>query len=149
MSSSNVPQAVTSTASASEGLNALRPRMSYVAYHVSDVERALAFYGTVLGMKEQMRLDLGGGVHEVVLTFPEAPAVGLILMWNEKRTEPYRLGDGYSRLVVRVSDVDAAMELLARHGVVVVKPATDAGSLRYSLVNDPDGYVVEFLQFKR
>jgi len=149
MSSAIPPEPATTAAHTTQGLNALRPRLSYVSYHVANLERALVFYVDVLGMKEQARLDLGNGLHEIVLGFADAPGASLILMWNEKRTEPYGLGDGYSRLIVRVSDVDAAMQQLAPHDIVIVKDATDAGSLRYAMVKDPDGYVVEFLQFKR
>jgi lactoylglutathione lyase len=148
MSTETPQESITSTPTAT-GMNALRPRLAYVSYHVADRERSLAFYVGVLGMKEQARLDLGNGVQELVLGYPDVPGATLILMWDEKRTEPYRLGDGYSRLIVRVSDVDLAMEEVAKHGVVVVKEATDAPSLRYSMIKDPDGYVVEFLQFKR
>jgi len=147
--SSETPLESVTSAPATSGMSALRPRLSYVSYHVADRERAVAFYVGVLGMKEQARLELGNGVHEIVLGYADAPGAALILMWDEKRTEPYRLGDGFSRLIVRVSDVDRAMQELAKHDVVVVKEATDTGSLRYSLIKDPDGYVVEFLQFKR
>ncbi|HEX4336643.1 MAG TPA: VOC family protein [Polyangiaceae bacterium] len=150
MSTTTPQEVATAVAPIAEGLAAFRPRLSYLSYHVTNVERALGFYVGVLGMKEQARLALGNGLHEIVVGFADAPGASLILMWDEKRTEPYRLGDGYSRLIVRVSDVDGAMRELAKHDdIVVVKEATDAGSLRYSMVKDPDGYVVEFLQFKR
>ncbi len=35
-----------------------------MSYYVRDVERAVAFYVGVLGMTEQMRLDVGNGEHE-------------------------------------------------------------------------------------
>ncbi|HEX3596148.1 MAG TPA: VOC family protein, partial [Polyangiaceae bacterium] len=73
----------------------------------------------------------------------------LLLLWHERRTEPYRLGDGYSRLVLRVSDVEAATQVLSKRGVVVVKDVVDTGPLKYSMIADPDGYVVELLQLQR
>ena len=141
-----------STTSAAEiptGLLAFRPRISHIAYYVSDIERSLAFYSGVLGLQEQLRLPLGKGLHEVVLGYPDGKGAGLILMWNTAKTTPYQLGDGYSRFVVNVSDVEAALGYLAEKGVQVVQNATQAGSMKYAMVKDPDGYVVELLQLTR
>ena len=141
----------TTTASATDalGLNALKPRVAYVAYHVADIDRALAFYVGVLGLKELMRMPLGNGEQEVVLAFPESPGAGVILMWNTERKAPYQPGDGYSRVVLTVKDLDAAMALLTRHETRIAKPPTDAGPMRYAIVLDPDGYSIELLQLKR
>jgi lactoylglutathione lyase len=138
--------AAESPASASEGLLRFRPRILHVAYHVTDIDRALAFYVGVLGMKEQLRMKLAAGEQEVVLAFPESKGSGVILMWNTERKAPYQLGDSYSRFIVRVSDVDAALKHITDHGAPVVTPATQAGSMRYAMVKDPDGYVIELLQ---
>ena len=132
-----------------DAFGAFRPSVLYVCYYVSDVERALAFYVGLLGMKEQLRIPLGKGVYEAVLGFPEAKGSGVILMWNTERTEPYTHGDAYNRLVLRVSDVDGATRMLREASVAVVMEPKDAPGLRYSLVRDPDGYVVELLQLKR
>ena len=131
------------------GLSAFKPRISHVAYYVSDIERSLAFYIGALGLKEQLRLSLGKGLHEVVLGYPDNKGAGLILMWNTDKTTPYQLGDGYSRFVVSVSDVEAALRFLVEQGVKVVQNATQAGNLKYAMVKDPDGYVVELLQLLR
>jgi lactoylglutathione lyase len=131
------------------GLNPFKPRISHVAYYVADIERSLAFYLGVLGMVEQMRLDLGKGVHEVVLGFPESKGGGLILMWDTARKAPFQRGDAYLRVVLNVSDVDAAVEHVEKHGAGVPTRPTDAGSLRYAMIEDPDGYIVELLRVKR
>ena len=146
--STSVPQSPAETSAAS-GLQAFKPRITHVASHVSDIDRALAFYVGVLGLKEQMRIPLGNGEHEVVLAFPESKGGGLILMWNKKRATSYALGDGYSRFVLNVSDVDGAIAQLSTQGVRVVSPPTDAGPMRYAMIADPDGYVIELLQLSR
>lgn len=133
----------------SVGLNAFKPRILHTAYFVSDIERSLKFYRDVLGMSELQRFELGEGVHEVILGFPESKGAGVILMWNTSRTTPYQQGDGYSRFVMMVSDLDAAMAHLTANGVQVTKQATEVGTLRYCMVTDPDGYTIEVLQVKR
>jgi lactoylglutathione lyase len=130
-------------------LAALKPRLLHVAYHVSNIERAKAFYVGVLGLKEQMTIPLGGGLQEVILAFPDAPGAGVILMWNTQAGAERVHGDGYSRFVLQVSDVEAAMKLMAQHGAPVVTPITAAGPFKYAMVKDPDGYVIELLQMLR
>ena len=138
-----------SQAAAAPGLRAFRPRITHVAYHVSDIDRALAFYVDVLGLVEQMRIPLPNGEREVVLGFPESRGGGLILMWHPKRETPYPLGEGYSRLVLMVSDVDGAVAHVAEHGARVVSKPVDAGAMRYAIIADPDGYLIELLHMKR
>jgi lactoylglutathione lyase len=129
--------------------NAFSPRVLYVGYHVDDIDRALAFYVGVLGMQEQMRLPLGKGEHEVVLGFPNSKSAGVVLMWNTERKQPYEHGDAYSRFVLSVADIDAALAHLAAHDIKPVVPLTSAGAFRYAIVKDPDGYMVELLQASR
>jgi predicted enzyme related to lactoylglutathione lyase len=109
----------------------------------------MKFYCAVLGMQEQQRFDLGEGVQEVILGFPDSKGAGVILMWNTKRSTPYQYGDSYSRFVMMVSDLDAALAHLTAQGVTISKQPTDVGTLRYIMVKDPDGYTIEVLQLKR
>jgi lactoylglutathione lyase len=140
----------TETSSAtSASFAAFKPRVTHVAYHVADVDRALAFYSGLLGMKEVMRIPLGQGLHEVILGFPESQAAGVILMWHADKKEARSLGNGYSRFVLNVSDVDAACAFLAKQGTPVVTQPTTYGTLKFAMVKDPDGYVVELLQMVR
>lgn len=128
-------------------LTALKPRVMHVAYHVADIDRALAFYVGVLGMQEQLRLPLGKNLHEVILGFPNSQSAGVILMWNTEQKTQRNLGDGYSRFVLNVSDVEAAVQHLVQHGTKVVTPITAYGGFKFAMIEDPDGYVIELLQF--
>lgn len=133
----------------STGLNPFKPKILHIAYFVKDIDRALAFYVGVLGMKEQMRVDLSATVHEAILNFPDSKGGGVILMWDTARTSGPALGDGYSRFVLHVHDLDAALAHLRAHDTRVTKEPTKAGPMRYALVADPDGYVIELLQIQR
>lgn len=137
----------TVSGTAPQTLTAFEPRLSYVAFHVADIERALRFYTHVLGLKEQLRLPLGEGLQEVVLGFPHSQSAGVILMWNDAQKAKRQIGDGYSRFVLNVTDVDAALAHLVAHDTPVVTPAKVIGAMKYALVRDPDGYVIELLQF--
>jgi lactoylglutathione lyase len=135
--------------SAIQDLTTLKPRVIHVAYHVANIERSLAFYKGVLGLQEQMRIPLGNGLQEVILAFPNAQGAGLILMWNDEQPAQRNHGDGYSRFVLNVSDIDAAMTHLIARDVPVATPISSVGAMKYAMVKDPDGYVIELLQFVR
>jgi len=142
----------TQTATAEQpaaGINAFRPRILHTAYFVADIERSMKFYCNVLGMKELQRFDLGDGVQEVILGFPDSKGGGVILMWNTQRSTPYQHGDGYSRFVMLVSDLDATLAHLVANGTTISKQPTEVGALRYIMVKDPDGYTIEMMQMKR
>jgi len=144
MSSTTTADTAADSASLTD-LNPLKPRVLHVAYHVADIDRALAFYVGVLGMQEQMRLPLGNGLQEVILGFPKSPGAGVILMWNTEDKAPRKLGTGYSRFVLHVSDVEAALKHLEKHDTRIVTPLTTVGAFKYAMVQDPDGYVIELL----
>jgi len=137
-----------SNESPDKGIGALKPQVMYTGYFVSDIERSLKFYRDVLGMEKELEFDLGGGVHEMVLTFPGGDGRGVILLWNTNRSTPYDRGDGYSRIVITVSDMDATLKHLRAHGVPFVKELVERAAYSYCYVADPDGYAIEFLHFK-
>jgi predicted enzyme related to lactoylglutathione lyase len=149
MTSTNASDTAAANTPIASGLNAFKPRLSHVSYHVADIDRALRFYVQVLGMTEQLRVQVGKTLHEVVLGFADAKAGGVILMWDTERKAPIEQAHGYSRLVLSVADVDGALQHLVKHETKVTTQATDAGRFRFAMVKDPDGYVIELLQFKR
>ena len=77
-----------------------------------------------------------------MLAFPESKALGLILMWRDGRNEPYVHGDAYSRLVIRVSDVDAAVDELKIRGVPITIGPTDAQMVRYAIPGFTNNWLV-------
>jgi lactoylglutathione lyase len=131
-----------------EGINRYRPRVLLAAFSVADINRSLEFYIGALGMRERYRVPLGGSVQEVVLGFPESEGNGVILMWDTNRQSPYQIGDGYSRLVLSVTDVNAVVKYLTEKCVTVVKGPVAAGPVVFALIRDPDGYAIELMQLK-
>lgn len=134
------------------------PRIMFTAVHVADLTRSLAFYTSLLDMQEYQRYPGGPGVVEVALTYatdvpdeqPTDSGSMLLLVHRADRSEPYRLGDGFSRLAIGVPDVRATVARVADAGYPVVRPvgATADGSLTIAIVKDPDGFVVELIEVK-
>lgn len=127
----------------------VQPQLIYVSYYVLDQQRALDFYVGLLGMSERQRITPSPGVTEILLGFDKNPASpGVLLMHRADRKAPYTIGDGYSRTLIHVNDIQSVMARLAEAGVKILTPATEIKALKlsYSMVRDPDGYLIEFIQ---
>jgi lactoylglutathione lyase len=69
-------------------------------------------------------------------------------MHRADRATPYQIGGGFSRTIIRVSDVAGMVQRLTQAGVAIVRPPTEVANLKltYAMVRDPDGYLIEFIQ---
>ena len=140
--------------------------LDHVSVTVSDMERSLAFYCDLLGMKEVERHHLEGEtiskmagkpdvIMEVVrLEAPETPGVMLDLQQYvapEGKVSDAQLGDvAHSHLCFGVLDVWAAYEDLTAKGVEFVsEPVSfdlEWGIVYVVFFKDPDGFILELMQ---
>lgn len=122
------------------------PRIAFAALRVADEMKELAFYAS-LGLKERARRKTTAGTTEIEVAFPE-PGGAYLLLVSEPGHAIVR-GDAYSRIGLRVDGIDTLIESLRTAGATVLsQPArTEALKLTYSLVRDPEGYLLELLQF--
>jgi catechol 2,3-dioxygenase-like lactoylglutathione lyase family enzyme len=117
-----------------------------VGIGVQDLQRSIAFYGDVLGMKVLRRFDLGY-LNEVVLGFPEGSGANVVLMnWPQEGARQY---DGNNvKLVFYVHDPAAVIARIRAHGGRIDREAAPLEALNGTVVGlgrDPDNYVVELL----
>jgi lactoylglutathione lyase len=136
---------------ASQSLRAAEPapRLSYVALNVFDEKRALDFYVGVLGMTERRRVVPTPALTEILLGFTQDPTdPGVLLVIRSGRDRPYDVGDGFSRFILDVANLDKTVKHFTDAGVKLFRPVTDvkALNLRYAMVKDPDGYLIELVQ---
>jgi lactoylglutathione lyase len=139
----------TSATAAATDSAAIKSQLAFTSYYVLDQKRALDFYVGLLGMSERQRITPSTGVTEIVLGFDKDPNTpGILLMHRADRTTPYQIGDGFSRTIIHVSDVQAMVQRLTQAGVAIVRPPTEVANLKltYAMVRDPDGYLIEFIQ---
>jgi len=126
-------------------------RILHTMLRVGDLERSLAFYTDVLGMKLLRRRDYPEG--RFTLAFvgygPEDSTAVLELTHNWD-TPRYELGGGYGHIAVEVDDASAACEQVTAKGGRVTRPAGPMkhGTTVIAFVEDPDGYKIEFIQKK-
>jgi glyoxylase I family protein len=122
----------------------------HVGTTTGDMDRAIAFYCGLLGLKLVLRkasgggevafLDAGGGMLEVV-----APASGAGRFRDVPMSEA-----GMRHLTFAYDDVDAMFATLEAAGVEIVERPRDAHHQemirRVAFVRDPDGIIVELIE---
>jgi lactoylglutathione lyase len=125
------------------------PRLSYVALNVFDEKRALDFYIGVMGMMERRRITPSPAFKEIVLGFTaNMDDPGVLLVVRAGRDKPYEVGDGFSRFILDVTNLEAVVKHISNAGVTMVRPITEVKDLklRYAILKDPDGYSIELVQ---
>lgn len=118
---------------------------------VGDLERSVAFYTKLLGMKELRRRDVPDGKYTLVfLGYGEGNKEGqaeIELTYNYG-VEKYELGTAFGHLAVGVPDVKAACEAVRAGGGKVTREAGPVkfGTTIIAFVEDPDGYKIELIE---
>ena len=119
---------------------------------VANLDRSIAFYTEVLGMRLLRQHDYPEG--KFTLAFVgyqderDGPALELTYNWD---TSSYDLGTGYGHIALEVDDAYAACERVRALGGKVTREAGPMkhGSTVIAFVEDPDGYKIEFIQKKK
>ncbi len=123
-------------------------RILHTMLRVGDLDRSIAFYSDVLGMRLLRRKDYPDG--KFTLAFlgygEEAETTVLELTYNWD-IDKYDMGSGYGHIAIGVDDVYQATEAIAERGGKILRPAgpMNAGTTIISFVEDPDGYPIELI----
>ncbi len=117
---------------------------------VADLDAALDFYCTRLGLEEMRRIDNPAGRFTLVfLAAPDdkgrserkrAPEVELTHNWDP---EDYQGGRNFGHLAYAVDDIYVSCQRLMDGGVSINRPPRDG---RMAFIRSPDGISIELLQ---
>ena len=124
-------------------------KMLHTMLRVGDLEKSIAFYCDILGMKLLRRKDYPGG--EFTLAFvgygDEKDNTVIELTYNWGVSE-YDLGKGYGHIALGVDDIYGTCDRIkAQGGSVTREPGPmKHGSTVIAFVEDPDGYKIELIQ---
>lgn len=125
-------------------------RLLHTMLRVSDLERSLAFYTGILGMRLLRRQDFPLGSYTLAFVgyddMSRSATLELCYNWDSR---PYSQGDGYGHLAISVEDVVDVTASLAAVGVPVIRAAGPLAGFEeewIAFVEDPDGYRIELIQ---
>lgn len=123
-------------------------RLLHVMVRTGNLERSIAFYTDVLGMRLLRRQDYPAG--RFTLAFvgygdeDAHTAIELTYNWDVTGYEP---GTAFGHLAIEVDDVYQAVEDIRRKGGRIVREAgpMQGGTTVIAFVEDPDGYRIELI----
>ena len=126
-------------------------RILHTMLRVGDLEKSIAFYTDVLGMKVLRRKDYPEGKFTLAFVGYQDEAQGAVLeLTHNWDTKQYDLGNGYGHIAIEVDDAYKACEEVKKRGGKVTREAGPMkhGATVIAFVEDPDGYKIEFIQKK-
>ena len=126
-------------------------RILHTMLRVGDLDRSLAFYTDVLGMRLLRRHDYPEGKFTLAFVGFQDEAEGAVIeLTHNWGVESYELGNGYGHIALEVPDAYAACEAIKARGGKVTREAGPMkhGTTVIAFVEDPDGYKIELIQSK-
>ena len=123
-------------------------RLLHTMIRVGDLDRSIAFYTEVLGMKLLRRKEYPAGKFTNAFVGygdeKDHSAIELTYNWG---VDHYELGTGFGHLALEVDDVYQAADEIKKRGGKILREAgpMNAGTTIIAFVADPDGYPIELI----
>ncbi len=123
-------------------------RILHTMLRTGNLERSIAFYTEVLGMKLLRQKEYPEG--KFTLAFigygdeKDNTVIELTYNWG---VESYDLGNGFGHIAIEVDDVYKATDEIKARGGKILREAgpMNAGTTIIAFVEDPDGYPIELI----
>ena len=124
-------------------------RLLHTMLRVGHLERSIAFYTEVLGMRLLRRRENEAGRYSLAFVGygEESDTAVLELTWNWD-TDRYDLGTAYGHIAIGCGDIQATCAAIrARGGRIGREPGpVKGGTTVIAFVEDPDAYRIELIQ---
>lgn len=124
-------------------------RILHTMLRVGDLDRSLAFYTEVLGMRLLRRQDYPEGRFTLAFVgYGEESETAVLELTHNWDTAAYELGNAFGHVAIAVPDAAAACAAIRQRGGKVVREAGPMkhGTTVIAFVEDPDGYRIELIQ---
>jgi len=124
-------------------------RILHTMLRVGDLDRSLAFYTEVLGMRLLRRQDYPEGKFTLAFVGYEDEADGAVIeLTHNWGVSQYDMGNAFGHIALAVPDARRACDEIRTRGGKVVREAGPMkhGSTVIAFVEDPDGYKIELIQ---
>jgi len=126
-------------------------RILHTMLRVGNLDKSIAFYTDVLGMKLLRRKDYPEGKFTLVFVgYDDEEHSAVIELTHNWGVEKYEPGNAFGHIAIEVEDAFKTCELVKERGGKVVREAGPMkhGTTVIAFVEDPDGYKIEFIQKK-
>jgi len=126
-------------------------RLLHTMLRVGNLDRSLAFYTEVLGMRLLRRQDYPEGRFTLAFVgYGDEAEQAVIELTHNWDTASYDLGNAFGHIALAVPDAAAACAAIRQRGGKVVREAGPMkhGTTIIAFVEDPDGYKIELIQGK-
>lgn len=124
-------------------------RLLHTMLRVGDLQRAIDFYTSVMGMKLLRQTDNPANNYSLAfLGYASNPEQAELELTYNYGVDHYDLGNAYGHIAVQVSDAKAACDRIRAAGGKVTRDAgpVKGGTTVIAFVEDPDGYKIELIQ---
>lgn len=124
-------------------------RILHTMIRVGQLDRSLAFYTEVLGMRLLRRNDFPDGRFTLAFVgYGDESDNAVIELTHNWDTPAYDLGNGFGHIALEVDNAYAACDEIRRRGGKVTREAGPMkhGTTVIAFVEDPDGYKIELIQ---
>jgi lactoylglutathione lyase len=124
-------------------------KILHTMLRVGDLQRSIAFYTDVLGMRLKRTTDRPEQKYTLAFVgYAEDPHGAELELTYNYGVERYDPGTGYGHIAVEVRDAAAACAAVRAKGGNVTREAgpVKGGTTVIAFVEDPDGYKIELIQ---
>src|SRR5208337_4179700 len=123
-------------------------RIDHVEIIPRDANKAVEFYGGVLGFTLKERIKLGmGALDEVIFMGLGDTALEIVSLKNPA-PRPREAVVGYRMMAIEVENMEEAITYLKGKGVeIAVEPVSLPGGSKRAEIKDPDGLGIELRQW--
>ena len=118
---------------------------------VGNLERSIAFYTQVLGMRLLRRKEYPEGrFTNAFVGYDDESRAAVLELTHNWDTTAYELGTGFGHVALEVDDAYKTCDEIKRRGGKVTREAGPMkhGTTVIAFAEDPDGYKIEFVQRK-
>ena len=124
-------------------------RLLHTMLRVGDLERSLAFYTEVLGMRLLRKEDYPDGKFTLAfIGYCDESAGAVIELTYNWGIDHYDLGTAFGHIAIQVPDAKKACDAIRQRGGKVVREAGPMkhGTTVIAFIEDPDGYKIELIE---
>ena len=126
-------------------------RLLHTMLRVSDIDRSIAFYTQVLGLKLLRKTDRPDQKYTLAFVgYGSNPEHAELELTYNYGVDHYELGTAYGHIAIEVDDAARACAQVKAQGGAVTRESgpVKGGATVIAFVADPDGYKIELIERK-